>query len=827
MDDCMFACQSVYGQYAVMSKIQGCWCTNSSMSNPVECGGWSKNFMFNLVASLISKPVVQLFPVGVGGTALTFVEPLILANLTFACPNRTTLGSTIVCNLTMNAGSHLRITTGTFAGQLGTSRVPEPYHDWMQVTAMRLPTGMTSCPTTKLVIAGSSARYSGNIFELSVNLANAGTLQVMLLRVRCSSGSYSYTQDACTTVSSDGINCNYSTTNRVLVGSQMACSSTDLTDCGAGLRQIRLDTVINVEPYDYEVIEKTTLTSTVDGWQLLKLPNSWSVFSGDRIGLLTGASMPLTCATPSTAFQSADLISNVIIVANVGDIIGASLLSRSNVRFQIGAWIRYPQQTELNYRAAQVGNMTVSVTLDAYANSLSTVALTYTTTVVNVFEADGLVNKTFNLGEQAMLELKSFTGNATQFIWNFGDGSAIVTTSVQRVVHVFSSPGHFRVDVNVTDGTASFLNTDNVTIVTIFDFTSITVNPSLAGQPSNISLIISTNAAFTCSWWIAGQLVHTGSETMITHMFNASGLFEVRVSCTDYSVTIEKTANQTVTEGIAGLAIASSALTVGSAQTLIFTFVQGVGLVVQLNLNGQIKQTTVNYVSNTIVSEAFSVLTPTKMVYVLDVNVSSTHHQLTGEVTFNEPITGIQLEQTAYEIGPQRNVAFSFTQGSNITAQLTLNGLSRTVQVDEQQKRIVSEAISVPTATQMTYLLTINNPLGSVDRSGTVDFVEPITGVQLTTTIFSVGSANQLIFSFASGSSLSGQLLIGDQSKHVIVDYAQKQVISDAFAVLLPSEYNYQLNVSNQLGKVYDSGSVGFYEPITSKFTLILWVHGR
>ncbi|KAF6771643.1 hypothetical protein AHF37_08954 [Paragonimus kellicotti] len=193
--------------------------------------------------------------VGVGGTTLTFVEPLVPANVTFVCPNRTTLGLTIVCNLTMNAGSHLRITTQTFTGQLGTSRVPEPYQDWMQVTAMRLPTGMTSCPTTKLVIAGSSARYSGSIFELSVNLANAGVLEVMLLRVRCSSGSYSYTQDVCTTVSSDGINCSYSTTNQVLVGSQMACSSTDLADCGAGLRRIRLDKVINVEPYDYEVIE--------------------------------------------------------------------------------------------------------------------------------------------------------------------------------------------------------------------------------------------------------------------------------------------------------------------------------------------------------------------------------------------------------------------------------------------------------------------------------------------------------------------------------------------------------------------------------------------
>ncbi|KAF8564480.1 hypothetical protein P879_06887, partial [Paragonimus westermani] len=85
--------------------------------------------------------------------------------------------------------------------------------------------------------------------------------------------------------------------------------------------------------------------------------------------------------------------------------------------------------------------------------------------------------------------------------------------------------------------------------------------------------------------------------------------------------------------------------------------------------------------------------------------------------------------------------------------------------------------------------------------------------VQLRATIFTVRTANQLIFSFTSGSNLSGQLLFGGQSKHVIVDYAQKQIISDAITVLLPSEYTYQLNVSNQLGKVYDSGSP-FWLPI-------------
>ncbi|KAA3678284.1 uncharacterized protein DEA37_0013205 [Paragonimus westermani] len=229
----MFACQPLQRKYAAMNKVYGCWCTNSSMSNPVDCEFWAKNLMVNLVESVILEPVVQLVPVGVGGTALTIVEPLVPTSVTFVCPSRTPLGLTIVCNLTTNAGSHLRITTLTFMGQLGTSRVP------------------------------------------------------------------------------------------------------DLADCGAGLRRIRLDKVINVEPYDYEVIEKTTLTITANGWQLLKLPKSWSVFSGDRIGLLTTASMPLNCAVPSTDFQSADLISNLITTLNVGDIITASLLSRSNVRFQV------------------------------------------------------------------------------------------------------------------------------------------------------------------------------------------------------------------------------------------------------------------------------------------------------------------------------------------------------------------------------------------------------------------------------------------------------------------------------------------------------------
>ncbi|KAF6773867.1 hypothetical protein AHF37_07324 [Paragonimus kellicotti] len=60
INDCMSACQSLHGQYAALSKPQGCWCTNSSMSSPVECGSWLKNFMFNSVGSVISKPAVQL-----------------------------------------------------------------------------------------------------------------------------------------------------------------------------------------------------------------------------------------------------------------------------------------------------------------------------------------------------------------------------------------------------------------------------------------------------------------------------------------------------------------------------------------------------------------------------------------------------------------------------------------------------------------------------------------------------------------------------------------------------------------------------------------------
>ncbi|KAF5404411.1 hypothetical protein PHET_01929, partial [Paragonimus heterotremus] len=181
----------------------------------------------------------------------------------------------------------------------------------------------------------------------------------------------------------------------------------------------------------------------------------------------------------------------------------------------------------------------------------------------------------------------------------------------------------------------------------------------------------------------------------------------------------------------------------------------------------------------------------------------------------------VSIEQTAYEIGLQRNVAFSFTKGSNITAQLTLNGLSRTVQVDEQQKRIVSEAISVPTATQMTYLLTLSNPLGSVDTSGAVNFMEPITGetrpdsLLIEQVAYEVGSQRNIAFNFSQGSNITGQLILDGQPWVVQVDESQKRVVSQTISVLTPSQMTYMLTLSNLLGSENISGLVDFMESIS------------
>ncbi|KAF5404410.1 hypothetical protein PHET_01928 [Paragonimus heterotremus] len=176
--------------------------------------------------------------------------------------------------------------------------------------------------------------------------------------------------------------------------------------------------------------------------------------------------------------------------------------------------------------------------------------------------------------------------------------------------------------------------------------------------------------------------------------------------------------------------------------------------------------------------------------------------------------SGIQIEQTAYEVGAQRNVAFSFTKGSNITAQLTLNGQSRTVQIDEQQKRIVSETISVMQPMQMTYLLTLGNSLGSFNQSGTIEFMERIMGVSIVRAAFPTGSNQQLSFAFISGSSILADLLIDGEMKQTTVNFTSKQIISELFDVTFASELNYILNVSNALGSLELSGAVTFDEPL-------------
>ncbi|KAF8564479.1 hypothetical protein P879_06886, partial [Paragonimus westermani] len=176
------------------------------------------------------------------------------------------------------------------------------------------------------------------------------------------------------------------------------------------------------------------------------------------------------------------------------------------------------------------------------------------------------------------------------------------------------------------------------------------------------------------------------------------------------------------------------------------------------------------------------------------------------------------LEQAAYEIGSQRSVAFNFTQGSNITGQLTLDGQSRTVQVDEDQKRVLSEPISVLAPAQMAYVLTLSNLLGSENISGVVDFVERISGIQIEQTVYEVGAQRNVAFSFTKGSSIAAQLTLNGQSRTVQIDEHQKRIVSETISVMHPIQMTYLLKLGNSLGSFNQSGTVEFMERITGEF---------
>ena len=82
------------------------------------------------------------------------------------------------------------------------------------------------------------------------------------------------------------------------------------------------------------------------------------------------------------------------------------------------------------------------------------------------------------------------TGNINSYLWNFGDGSAPVTTTTSNISHVYSSFGVFTATVKATDVSGCFAN--NSTTITV-------QNPPVTGTVSPVNGCIPATANFTAN----------------------------------------------------------------------------------------------------------------------------------------------------------------------------------------------------------------------------------------------------------------------------------------------------------------------------------------
>ncbi|KAF6776930.1 hypothetical protein AHF37_03402, partial [Paragonimus kellicotti] len=84
----------------------------------------------------------------------------------------------------------------------------------------------------------------------------------------------------------------------------------------------------------------------------------------------------------------------------------------------------------------------------------------------------------------------------------------------------------------------------------------------------------------------------------------------------------------------------------GSDQQLAFTFITGSSIHVNLLIDGEVKQATVNFTAKQIISELFDVTLASELNYTLNVSNALGSRDVSGTVTFDEPIEGLNVTVT-------------------------------------------------------------------------------------------------------------------------------------------------------------------------------------
>lgn len=148
----------------------------------------------------------------------------------------------------------------------------------------------------------------------------------------------------------------------------------------------------------------------------------------------------------------------------------------------------------------------------------------------------------------------SVSGKIVSYTWNFGDGSAPVTSNNPGVSHDYFSSSEANVTLTVDDSLGS---TDTITQLFIWNivprFTYVPPHPAV-GEPivfnasSSKAYYVSPNPITGYSWNFGDG--NTGSNVLTKHAYNAQGLYRTSLTLLDTQNPSHAVGNPTVSETV-------------------------------------------------------------------------------------------------------------------------------------------------------------------------------------------------------------------------------------------------------------------------------------
>ncbi len=118
---------------------------------------------------------------------------------------------------------------------------------------------------------------------------------------------------------------------------------------------------------------------------------------------------------------------------------------------------------------------------------------------------------------------------ATSWYWSFGDGG---TSTQQNPVHTYAGKGAYPVTLSVSNGTCQ--HSASMTVMVVDEKAGFTGDTAICRNATASFQALGINPAYIASWqWDFGDGISSNSNTLATHVYTATGAYNVRLIITD------------------------------------------------------------------------------------------------------------------------------------------------------------------------------------------------------------------------------------------------------------------------------------------------------